>query len=111
MATKIETAMQSPYTKPNRYGDLACLWYENGQEQTATVKVNKQDRDYTYNEVLKAYNRLIAQAPEANRPIIRTIVEHFMADNFTADAYFVDVAVSANNPMQMINNLKPYYNK
>jgi len=109
MAT-INDILNSKYNTINRYGDINAIWYEDGQQHTDIIKVSKGDRDYSYKKVAAAYEQLINNAPEANRAIIRNMVNRFMADQFTADAYRLSV-VSALDPRSLALNLKPYMGK
>ena len=109
MAT-INDILNSKYNTVDRYGDIKAIWYEDGQQHTDIIKVNKGDRDYYYKKVAAAYEQLINNAPEANRDIIRNMVNKFMADQFTDDAYRLSV-VSALDPKSLAINLKSYMGK
>lgn len=108
--TTIYDILNSKYNTVDRYGDIKAVWYENGQQHTDIIKVSKIDRDYNYKKVAAAYDQLINNAPEANRTIIRNMVNRFMADQFTDDAYRLSV-VSALDPKSLALNLKPYMSK
>lgn len=107
---KITRAINSQYNTIARDGKINAVWYEDGQQMTDTIVVNKQQRDYQYNKVAEAYAQLIASAPEANRATLNALVEKFMADVFTEDAYMLSVC-HALAPQQLAKNLVPYYNK
>ncbi len=105
---KITRAINSQYSKQDRYGKIAAIWYEDGQQMTDTIVVNKQQRNYQYNKVAEAYAQLIASAPEANRATLNALVEKFMADVFNEDAYMLSV-VHCLDVRQLAKNLVPYY--
>jgi hypothetical protein len=109
MAT-INDIINSKYNTVDRYGDITAIWCEDGQQHTDIIKVSKIGRDYNYKKVAAAYEQLINNAPEANRSIIRNMVNQFMADQFTDEAYRLSV-VSALDPKSLALNLKPYMSK
>lgn len=86
----IELAINSQYTKKDRYGNLNCVWYENGSQHNSTVAINKNNRDYYYDKARALYDKVIASAPAANQPKVKELVDKYLEDNFTEDAYFID---------------------
>lgn len=103
---KIEKAINSEYTKKDRYGNLKCVWYENGKQFEMSVSINKSDRDFYYSKTKSICNEIIKMAPEKNREIIRGIVKKYMEDNFTEDAYFI--GLYTDNIKCMMKQLSQY---
>lgn len=106
--TTIQTAIESRFTKANRYGDIDATWYENGRCCNDIIKVCKADRDYYYNKVRKAYANLMASAPERHREKIAKMVEAYLEDTFTEDAYMLSVVQNTTDPRSMAAALAKY---
>lgn len=104
----ISEIIESKYNRVGRYGDIIATWYEDGKQYTDIIHTDKVDCKHHKAKVLAAYEQLIKNAPEANRGIIKKMVDKFIADNFTEESYRLSV-VYALDAKSLMLNLKPYY--